>query len=511
MTDPERTGTRFRTIAPRPVTPRGFFSSSTRCYTPGTNPLSARRVSRVSCLDGGGLNPRHLHVPSLVAAFVTLDRIAQSRRLALLVPVLLVSLASARPLPAQGADQAHLAALDSAYAAKARGDTVRAVDQFRRALALDTSSVTARLELAYIDLAAGRREPAVRWLSEALPRAPERADVRRQLGYTLADLGRHREAIAAFEGLPAAGHPLTQRDHLALGYLHAAVGDRRASALAFGSAATGADSTVQREALRVLAGGERRGAHTFAEWYVAPFYQTRFENAVGFGFLRVGLEGGRSWSPTAYLSLRTTRDSRSVGGRQPQIFTDNAAVPAVGVRTRPWGGPLWLYAEAGGARSLIADADTAWRRDLRGGAYLTWQREHRAGNADQVQWLTDVAVDVSWYERFDRNVIGYVQLREGVRLKSRGSDGATRRTPAVDVFGRGWVGYDGNGDFFNRAAEAGGGLALHLVPGVSAYAEGIAGRFIDRPPVGIARRYEDWRFTMVFGGNRTLGWVGTPR
>lgn len=406
---------------------------------------------------------------------------------------------------------AYLARLDSAYAAKARADTAQAERLFRAALVEDSSAAVPRIELAYIDLAAGRRASAARWLEEAVARAPERGDVRRQLGYTLAAIGRTREAIAAFEGLPAAGHPLEQRDQLALGYLHAAVGERQRSAAAFAAATVGDDSLSRGEARRNLSRSAAPGLRLYAEWYLAPFYQTRFENTIGFGFLRAGLVGGATWSPTLYASARLTRDSRSVGGLQPQIFTDNAAIPAIGARVRPFGGPVWTYAEAGAARLLLDDGGATWRRDLRAGAYTAVLHEARLGTAEPVRLLTDVAADVSWYERFDRNTIGYLQLREGLRFRRTGAGGTARRGPVLDLFARGWVGYDGNGDFFNRALEGGGGAALRAGNGVSVFVEFAEGRFLVAPPAGQRPRYADWRFTVVVGGQRSRPVGGTGR
>jgi Tfp pilus assembly protein PilF len=378
------------------------------------------------------------------------------------------------------------------YAAKTRGDTAAARLNFEQALAADTSQALPRIELGYLALAGGDRPRAADFLRQGVDRDPSRPELHRQLGYVLISLKRTREAITAFEGIAKTTSGLTPVDHLALGYLYDDVG-REASALAaFKAASLAADTVVSMPAQRALRVKQGPGTSYFSEGYIAPFYQTRFENTIATGFTRLGIESGSSWGQAAYTSLRVTRDSKSGGGLQSRVLSDNAAILAGGVRVRPARGPIWLYAEAGGARSLLSGAENSWTRDIRAGAYVILAHELQLGDGSNVRLLTDLSGDVSWYERFDKNVIGYMQLREGFRVGSLA-------TKAVDFFARGWVGYDSRGDFFNRAAEIGGGVALRPGHGFVFLAEGIAGRFIMEPPAATNRRYQDWRFTAVYG------------
>lgn len=387
----------------------------------------------------------------------------------------------------------YAAAMNVAYAAKQRGDTAAARDYFTRAISADSSQATPRIELGYLELAGGNKPAAATWFGEGVKRAPERADIRRQHGYVLIDLRRHRDAIVAFEGIATTAEGLTDRDQLALAYLYDGVARNADAMRAFRAASASTDTAVANPARRALRVKGDVGTVWFSEGYIAPFYQTRFENAIGFGFMRHGIESGASWAPALYTSLRVTRDSKSTGGGgQSRVLSDNAAILAGGARVRPWHGPLWIYAEAGGAYSLLENDSTTWRRDVRAGAYLIAQDERRLVQDAPWRLLTDIVADVSWYERFDKNVIGYAQLREGVRVGTTGK-------LAFDMFGRGWVGYDSRGDFFNRAAEAGGGVALRVGPHFVLLAEGIGGRFIETPAPGVKRRYQDWRFTAVWG------------
>ena len=411
-----------------------------------------------------------------------------------MVALVCLAAASAR---AQGTPaERYNAAMNVGYAAKTRGDTAAARLSFEQALAADTSQAIPRIELGYLALAGGDRPRAADFLRQGVDRDPSRPDVHRQLGYVLISLKRTREAITAFEGIAKTASGLTPVDHLALGYLYDDVGREKSALAAFKAASLADDTVVSLPAQRALRVKQGPGTSYFSEGYLAPFYQSRFKNTIATGFTRLGIESGSSWGQAAYTSLRVTRDSKSSGGLQSRVLSDNAAILAGGVRVRPARGPIWLYAEVGSARSLLSGAENSWTRDIRAGAYVILAHELQLRDGSNVRLLTDLSGDVSWYERFDRNVIGYMQLREGFRVGSLA-------TKAVDFFARGWVGYDSRADFFNRAAEIGGGVALRPGHGFVFLAEGIAGRYIMEPPAGTNRRYQDWRFTAVYGW-RTL-------
>ena len=40
---------------------------------------------------------------------------------------------------------------------------------------------------------------------------------------------------------------------------------------------------------------------------IAAFYQSRFENTIGFGFIRQGIESGSAWAPAAYCCNRVPK------------------------------------------------------------------------------------------------------------------------------------------------------------------------------------------------------------
>ena len=369
-------------------------------------------------------------------------------------------------------DSAYAAAMNAGYDALRTGDTVTAVGHFERAITASPGVATPHVQLGYIRLAQARPADAARHFEEALARDPELDDVRRQVGYVYASLGRTEDALAVFTGLRRAGRDSAQ-DRIAIGNLE--------------------------EQLR--AQSSERGAGAFLELYLAPFYQDRFDNTIGLGFARAGVTGGSWWQPSAYLSLRATRDSRSTGGQQPILFNDNTAIPAVGVRVRPGGEGLVLYAEAGAAYDLVErGVPKAWRRDLRVGANYAFLHEQPFVSAARPRLVTELAADATWYERFDRNVIGFGQLRESLRFGRPGR-------VMFDVYGRLWAAGDSRGEFFNRVAEGGGGVALHVPVGqqrVSVYVDLLRGRYFEAPPAtsGLPRSYDDWRVTVATGAFR---------
>jgi tetratricopeptide (TPR) repeat protein len=417
-----------------------------------------------------------------------------SRAAALAVALVSMWLAPTAVAQAQNAPaERYAAAMNVAYAARQRGDTASAREYFTRAIAADSSQSAPHIELGYLELAGGNKPSAARWFSQGAARAPQNADVRRQLGYVLIDLRRTDDAIKALESIGTTPSGYTDRDRLALAYLYDGA-TRNAEALeAFRAAAVSTDTGVANPARRALRVKGDVGTVLFSEGYLAPFYQSRFENAIGTGLMRHGIESGASWAPALYTALRVTRDSKSTGGGgQSRVLSDNAAILAAGLRVRPWHGPVWLYAEAGGAYSLLADDSVTWRRDVRAGGYLMAQDERRIVQNAKWKLVTEVNADVSWYERFDKNVIGYALLREGIRFGTPGK-------LVFDVYGRGWAGYDSRGEFYNRAVEGGGGTALRVGSHFMLFSEGITGRFIKQPSPGVKRRYQEWRVTAVWG------------
>ena len=392
------------------------------------------------------------------------------------------------------------ARMNSGYRAARAGNQLAAAAAFDSAAQMQPTNAEALVAAGYAYLAARQNVSAISRFNSAVIIEPDRDLIRRQLGYLYAAAGDNRSAIAAFAPLLTRGHASAQ-DYLALGNLHAMIGQRDSSLKFFRSAFELAtqigDTTVSAAAQKSignLANASAPAAGAFVEYYLSPFYQHRFDNAVGFGFVHAGVSGTR-WKPQLYLSLRATRDSKSVGGLQPVLFADNSVIPALGARVSPasW---LTLYAEAGAAYPLVSVALRHWHRDLRAGLITNLaSTQLLLKKSSGIALVSELYGDVSWYERFNRDIIGYAQWRESLRLLQG-------RAGSVDVFGRLWGTTDSRRDYYNRAVEGGGGIALHVGTGqrVTVYVEAMRGHYLSVPTATQrAQGYSDFRVTFVTG------------
>lgn len=400
-------------------------------------------------------------------------------------------------------DSVYLARMNEGYAAAAAGNQLAAFTAFDLAAVRAPQLTAPRVAAGYALLALKRNDEAIMRFQSALEIDENQDVIRRQLGYLYASAGRQRDALVAFTWLRTRDRASAQ-DLLAIGNLNAALGERGLALSAFQSAEAAAaqfgDSVVLRQSrssitvLQANNGGSVPGA--WVELYLSPFYQSRFDNVVTYGLARVGITPGGWWRPSLYASLRATRDSKSVGGQQPILYADNSALPALGVRVQPGGKWFTLYAEAGAAYPLVSITPRNWTRDLRAGVIGAFTNNHALGTSPRhLTLVSEVYGDVTWYDRFDRNVISYVQWRESLRLV-QGSVGA------IDIFGRGWGAIDSRNTYYNRVVEGGGGVAFHAGANrrASLYIESLGGHYLREPLAGQPdRNYSDFRVMFVTG------------
>ena len=170
----------------------------------------------------------------------------------------------------------------------------------------------------------------------------------------------------------------------------------------------------------------------------------------------------------AYVGVRINADSRSGKGPfGPQVYTDNMAAVAVGLRVRPLTG-LALFVEGGAAYDLMDRGRSRWRGDLRGGFvyYNDWNMAPREGGG--IRPVADVYADGIYYSRYDDNVLFTGRVRPGLRLAE-----STRW--ALDAYLHGAAGFDTKGLSDNQFEELGGGAAARLFgpAGLTFRAEGV--------------------------------------
>ncbi len=344
--------------------------------------------------------------------------------------------------------------LQRGFDALRRDSITTAITAFADAAAASPQDAHPRQALAYAFLQADSLRQAAEQFELALTLVPDRPELHADLGYLYHRMGRDEEAIEHL----AARQQLGEKDEhvaLQLAYLYQASGEWTRARRHFLEVSRAADPVLRERARDALAaaGIWGPGAGTwFTDVYSAPFFHTRHDNVIVPLVVRSGPVLSTSPNLQAYGLLRGTRDTQSSGGSLPQVYSDNVLVVGMGVRAalHPWA--LTLYAEGGAALPLVAS--NAARADVRTGVYgsRSWGRAmHAGGRAFPFRGVADLYYDVSYYSRFDHNVIGYFQARPGLRVLESGAG-------AVDVYGRLAAIADASGQSYNNVVEAGPGI-----------------------------------------------------
>lgn len=296
-----------------------------------------------------------------------------------------------------------------------------------------------QLEVGYYLLRQDRQADALAWFERAVALQPARGDLWRQVGFIRKALGQRPEAIAAFAQAVR---------------LDPADGAARAE-LAYLQTPSQTDAPAERGGI-------------FAETYAAPEYNSHWDMAVLPLQARVGVVLADAPVLEGYLGVRINADSRSGKGPfGPQVYTDNMAAVAAGLRVRPLTG-LALFVEGGAAYDLMDRGRSRWRGDLRGGFvyYNDWNMAPREGGG--IRPVADVYADGIYYSRYDDNVLFTGRVRPGLRLAE-----STRW--ALDAYLHGAAGFDTKGLSDNQFEELGGGAAARLFgpAGLTFRAEGV--------------------------------------
>ncbi|CAM2765770.1 tetratricopeptide repeat protein [Legionella worsleiensis] len=203
----------------------------------------------------------------------------------------------------------------------------------------------------------------------------------------------------------------------------------------------------------------------FVEFYSAPFYFSRFDLGVLPTITRAGITLNETHHTDAYLTWRRTKDNRSgtaqdllIQNSISQIFEDNVAIYAVGLRTYPWTTlPLQLFVEAGQAEDLVYRNRPKWKNDLRGGLVYfnawgelpTWTERL----SFPFKWIASLYADVIYYSRYDDNIIGTSWFRPGLRV-------ATFQSASLDFYLANYLILDKNKEFYNNVYALGPGMAF---------------------------------------------------
>lgn len=420
--------------------------------------------------------------------------------------------------------------LDLAYALQKAGETAKAAEQFLFVAArpgelqaqahaelevvqaqqrdANLARRDALLNRGYARLRAGDRIGARHEFEQALNADPANATVLKQIGYLALEEGNLALAAQNFEAARVVD-PQDATLALQLGYLYDRIGQPEKAAGAFEAAAGSSEARTQQlasAALRALRASQL--ARVYLDLYATPSFATRFDNFI------VQFQGQLHWRPrpswpvTLYLGTRITHDSKSRGGSLPAIFSDNVALVGAGVSFRPKRTNLALVAEANLAFNLTTS--TARNRDVepdyRAALYYYRRWEGKLygpagaltlGRLRSDRLFTDLDASLGYYSRYDHNGIGYLQLREGVRL-------ADWRASRLYGYAKINLVKDTNRDFYNNLAEFGPGVEFRPSGNfnLSLRAEYLRGTYFGiegHDPNPFRAQYNDFRMTLLVG------------
>jgi len=355
--------------------------------------------------------------------------------------------------------------LARAYAVLERS-TAEAIPLFEEAAKLDPANVLVRRQLGYVYIAAGREQEALVQFSVADTLLPSDT-TKLQIAYLLNSLGRNKESHTLFTRLKSSSDPEIREK--------------------------------ARAASAVLASILWSASYPWwGRLYSAPYYDTRFENAVLWASLRVGYFLSSDRTVSLYGILALTRDTRSTGGAVPDIFSDNFVLMGLGLRLQPVAG-LTADVQGGAAIDLIDRAHrTRGRADFRTVVSYGTGVYAPLSVPLEMQWSLKPLVETYWslgyYSRYE-NAIGYGQLRVGLRTLNW-------KYTVLDVYLRGDIAGDTRRVFYNNVAEASVGVRLipHHSRGLSILAEYHRGMYWDQGiPTGLLNRsYNSLRLFIVF-------------
>ena len=381
--------------------------------------------------------------------------------------------------------------------------------EFRRALGLDPANSRLRRELAYLLLQVNLREEALREFEQIVAEDPNdllaaaqladfylarnnpaeaagllekavespdeelagRAEqrlrqIREQEARPHRELGEkslnksylqdaRRELLRAYDI-----NPQDLSIALKLGVVHNLMRQDREAVRWFRIASQSPDQDVADQARQSYHNLEPQFRRVTTSVWSLPMFSSRYRDL--FNYSQIKTEFNVDRLPLRpYLSLRFSGDVRQqTGGDTPLFLSENALVAAAGLRAQIHP-RLVLWGEAGEAFHFLRKRPPGVPRagpDYRGG--LSWFASRGATlGAGQPGRFLEANADAVFVSRFDRNTIGYLQLRPGYRLPGKGPF-------QMQLYWNFNVTTDVKRLYWANFAETGPGLRLR-VPGVS--------------------------------------------
>ncbi len=381
-------------------------------------------------------------------------------RLALVLFFLLV------PATPSGADTAITASVQdlNRFYQLRKTAPARALFFLRRSVRRDASNARAWEELGFAELAAKRYRAALSAFEGAVRAGIDTAAIHAQIGYILIELKRKPEAIAAFRR-SLARDPKQEVIEMQIAFLLDETNRKGEAYRTFRRVArkTRDDARFRTacKATNVLgfAATKVLPEPWFGEFYMAPEWRPNLKTGIFPFEMRLGATVLREPRVELYGSLRINYDSRStVTPLGPQIFFDNAIIPAFGVRAYPLPKiPLSFFAEIGAGYDLIDRGRSRWRTDFRVGAayFKEWNMTSACprGVTFPFRFVADLYADANFFTRFDDNFIATVRARPGIRVMETAFSN-------IDLYVLVFGSVDSDRLDFNNVIELGPGVAF---------------------------------------------------
>ncbi len=338
---------------------------------------------------------------------------------------------------------------------------------------------------------------------EIVRREPANITALRQLGSVYVALERRAEALEMFEASERILPSDTTR--LQIAYLYNAMGNNGRALALFGLLSRSSDPGISATALRAIDILTPLYCRERSNWWSrttgSVYYDHRFEDAIASLTCQIGRELAGDRLLSAYGGITVNKDTRSTGRLQPVIYSDNYVLAAIGLRLqlRQW----WTLDLQPGISYDLLDRPGMNRSDF----------EYRiltalgGGSSPPVEVpsalrapfgpFADAFLSAGYYSRY-QNVIGYGQLRSGVRMLAY-------RHSALDVYVRGDFTFDAlsrHREYYNNTLE--GSLGARFVPdhrwGLGLLIEYHRGLYWMDPPAGTGRStwYNSFRVLLVF-------------
>ena len=337
-------------------------------------------------------------------------------------------------------EEAHAALLAAAWSGETRASEAARqllpprypyVYEFRQAIELDPGNVDLRRELAFLLAAMGRTAESEKELS-AIPQpvTEKRSNFNEKSPQEIRELadksyraGYLRDALE-FYSAAHERNPLDFGVILQLGWTYNVLGQDKQALSWFSLARKSPDPKIAAEAVKAYQRLRPSQARFRMTAWLFPSYSSRWQDMFTYGQVKVEMKLGQL-PLRAYASTRFIGDTRQLSNEaRPQYLSESSFIPGVGLATEYWHGAM-LWAEAGVATSYLNSRRNLPRlaADYRGGIAFN-RGVGRLMGSRKVGLFLETNDDGVFISRFQNDFILYSQNRAGVNLGRAGTLGS---------------------------------------------------------------------------------------